>query len=131
MIQLSELINLLGDDLGDPMLTIMPGPDDPDTPTRFVKITPGTGLGLNTESLYDQREFAVESVGDQESYVSAEGLAFDVDRFFLRFIRQKVGGVMVQGFTRGGGPSVLLIDDSRRWHFVCNYTADVQSALTA
>lgn len=131
MIRLTDLTDALGGYLGDPMLMIVPGPTDPDTATRFVKITPGSGAGLNTEGLFDQRDFSIECAGDQESYESAETLAFDVDRFFLRFVRQRVGSVLVQGFTRGGGPSALLIDDSRRWHFVCTYTADVQSALTA
>lgn len=131
MIRLSALTDELGDWLMDPQLIIVPGPDDPDTPTRFVKITPGTGIGLNTEGLFDQRDFTVESVGDQESYDSAEGLAFNIDRFFLRFNRGSVGDVLVQSFSRGGGPSLLLVDDSRRYHFTCSYTADVQSALTA
>lgn len=129
--RLTALIDLLGDWLADPTLVIKPGPNDPDIPSRFIKITPGAGFGLNTEGLFDQIDFTIECAGDQESYDSAESLAHSVDQFFLRFIRTRVEGAVVQGFTRGGGPSVLLVDDSQRWHFVCTYTADVQSALTA
>lgn len=127
----TSLIRLLDDWLADPNLVIIPGPQDPDVPGRFIKITPGAGFGLNTEGLFEQREYTVEVAGNQEDFDSAETLATDVDRFFLRFIRQVVDGTVVQAFDRGGGFDSLLIDDSRRWHLVCSYTANIQSALTA
>jgi hypothetical protein len=131
MIRFDDLRSLLVDYLGDPMLVVEPGPDDPIVPGKWVKITREVGPGLNTESMFEQILFSVEVAGEQENYNSAEDLAFEVDRFFLRQTRQKVGGVLVLSWTRGGGPQPLLIDNARRWHFACSYTLDVQSALTA
>jgi hypothetical protein len=131
VIRFDDLRSLLANYLDDPMLAIEPGPDDPIIPGRWVKITREAGPGLTTESMFEQILFSVEVAGDQEDYNSAESLAFDVDRFFLRQTRQKVGGVLVLSWTRGGGPQPLSIDNARRWHFACSYTLDVQSALTA
>lgn len=129
--KLRDLIDLLRDYLGDPMLVIMPGPDDPDTATQFIKITPGPGLGLTAELMIDQQTFDVEVAGKQGDYDSAEDLAHRVDRFFLRFESQLVNGSRVNPGARTGNPSVLLIDDARRWHFAASYTLHVESALTA
>jgi hypothetical protein len=125
-----DLAALLINFIGDEMLIVGPGPEDPEAPGRWVKISREPGLGLDAENLFDQVSFSVEVAGEQEDYASAEDLAFDVDRFFLRLGRQKIGGVLAQGWSRNGGPQSLLIDNSRRWHFICSYTVYVQSALT-
>lgn len=129
--KLRSLINELYDFIGDPMLIIEPGPDDPNTATQFVKITRGPGLGLTSEMMFDQQVFDVEVAGKQGDYDSAEDLAHRIDRYFLRFESQNVDGARILPGGRGGGPSVLLVDDARRWHFVCSYTLHVPSALTA
>lgn len=129
--KLSALIDLLRDFLGAPMLVILPGPDDPDTATPFIKITPGPGLGLVNDMMFDQQVFQVEVAGEQNDYDSAENLAHQVDRFFLRFEPQSVGGSRVLPGGRSTSPAVLLIDNARRWHFACSYTLHVESALTA
>lgn len=131
MMRLRSLIDELREFLDDPMLIIEPGPDDPNTATHFVKITRGPGLGLTAELAFDQYVYDVEVAGRQGDYDSAEDLAHKVDRFFLRFESQSVDGIRVLPGGRGGGPSVLLIDDAKRWHFVCSYTLHVESALTA
>lgn len=130
MIKFEDLKRLIVQYVGDPMLRVMPGPEDPEGAGKWVKITRDPGLGLDMENMFDQVAFTVECAGEQGDYDSAEALAFEIDRFFLRQVRQKVGGVLVLYWTRGGGPSVLSIDDSRRWRFVCSYTVCTQSALT-
>lgn len=129
--RLRALLELLRDFLGDQLLVIEPGPDDPDTAGRFIKVTPGPGLGLTTEMLFDQVTYQVEAVGTQGSYDDAESLAWRVDQFFLRFESQIVDGSRVNPGGRTGNPNVLLVDNARRWHFACSYTLHVQSALTA
>lgn len=129
--RLRDLIDSIRDFIGEPMLIMEPGPDDPNTATRFVKITPGPGMGLSSELMFDQRVYSVEVAGNQGDYDSAEDLAHRIDRFFLRFESQNVNGVRVLPGGRNSGPAVLLVDDAQRWHFVCSYTLVVESALTA
>lgn len=129
--KLRDLISELYAFLGDPVLQIAPGPEDLDTATQFIMITPGPGLGLTNDMMFDQQVFTVEVAGKQGDYDSAEDLAHQVDQFFLRLESMNVGGARVLPGGRSGGPSVLLIDNAKRWHFACSYTLHVESALTA
>jgi len=131
MILMKDLIQELRDYLENPVLEIVPGPDDPDTSERFIKLTRTGGVGLDLDDLFDRVDIAVEVAGAQGDYDDAESLAFEVDRFFLRHEMGRMSGARLLSFTRGGGPSALRVDDAQRHHFVCSYTAHVQSALTA
>lgn len=130
MIPLIGLIALLRTYLDDASLPIEPGPDDPVAADRWVKINIGPGLGLSTEMLIDQVSVVVEVAGNQNDYPSAEDLARQVDRFFLRQSRTIIDGVLIYSWTRDAGPQSFLRDSSRRWHFTCTYLLQVQSALT-
>lgn len=130
MISLVLLGDIIRNYLDDMMLVAVPGPDDPDTSGRFVKLTHEPGLGLSTEDLMDQIAVQVEVAGAQNNYQDAEDLARAVDQCMIRQTRQKVGEILVYAWTRGSGPTQSSWDDAKRWRFTCSYTLFIQSALT-
>lgn len=110
---------------------IHPGPDDPEVPTHFVLVTPSGGAGLTVEDLFDARGFQIKSVGRQNDYDSAESMAWDIDALIIGVDSSRmIGSTYVLSFTRSGGPpEPLYTDDANRTHFVCSYTATVQSSV--
>lgn len=111
-------------------LTIEFGPQLPQVPDQFVLITPYGGSGSDVDGLMDLPSFQIRVVGKQEDYDSAEDLAQDIDTIFVQWFSKKVGPTWVTSIVRvGGPPSPLEVDDSDRHHFVCSYTATVESAV--
>lgn len=109
---------------------VVPGPDDPDSPGAYVKLTRTGGSEMELEGLLDMVEWQAESVGDQFDYDSAEQIALEVDALFLGASNLTMGGVRVVSVWRtGGSPAPLLVDDATRHHFVCSYIWRVQSGL--
>lgn len=123
---------ILADSLGEtyPGLIVEAGPElPPSVPGQFVVLTVTGGPGLLTEeALFDGRSFQARCAGEQNNYDSAENLAMAVDSAF-RLATGTVDGTRVLSLERSGGPpSVLMVDDADRHHFVASYTATVQSA---
>lgn len=123
---------MLTDNLPAPFddILIEPGPRLPSIPGSFILVTGYGGAGMDVDGLIDQPSFQLRAVGDQNSYQSAEDLAEAADFVFLSWFSKKVGPVWVASIVRvGGAPSPLLVDDADRHHFVCSYTAAVESAV--
>ena len=113
----------------DEGLEIATGLEDPQVPGRFVLLTPTSGSGFSTESLFDVTGFQVKSVGDQLDYDGAEDLAWTIDKILVGGGGSRVvAGVWTLGVARfGGGPTQLLEDDADRHHFICNYMVEAES----
>jgi len=109
---------------------IVPGPDDPDVPGSYIKITRTGGPGTEMEDLLDIIEIQFECVGEQFDYDSAERIALEVDVLLQRLTMTYVGGARVISVWRvGSAPAPLLVDDAQRHHFACSYLWRVQSGL--
>lgn len=110
---------------------VMPGPNLPDIPDRYVLLTPYGGPGLNTgEGILDARGWQVRCVGLQHDEDSGEALADAIDTALLKQHSAKYQGVWVTGVQRvGGAPVPLMVDDADRTHWVCSYIVETESAL--
>lgn len=111
--------------------SIEPGPKIPSIPTSFVLLSPYGGPGEDLEGVLDQRSWQVRVVGEQNDYIGAEAAANAIDIAFLSHLsHEKIDGQKVTSIQRvGGPPSVLMVDDADRTHFVCSYTFSVALAL--
>jgi hypothetical protein len=109
---------------------IYPGPNLPDDPGRFIMLTRYGGRDFDVDGLIDNPSWQVRVASKQNDYDSGEVLADWIDAKFSSFHSQKVGDLWVVEIQRvGGAPSALMLDDADRTHFVCSYTASVESAL--
>lgn len=107
---------------------VYPGPNDPSIPTGFILLTSYAGPGLNTDDLFDAQGWQIKVASEQHSYDDGEAIAFAIDRYLNRLYSGWYGGQWVADFQRvGGQPSVLMVDDADRTHFVCSYVVDVES----
>lgn len=114
--------------LAPDVFPVHPGPRDPREPGAYILLTSYAGPGLNTDDLFDGQGWQIKVVGEQYDYDAAEAVAFEVDRYLRRLYSGWYGGQWVTHFQRvGGQPSVLLVDDADRTHFVCSYVVDVES----
>lgn len=115
-----------------PKTKIYPGPDLPTTdPNSYVVLSRYGGNGLDGgEGALDGYSWQARVVGKQDRYEEAEGIADAVDIGWISHMSGKIGGIHVVEITRvGGPPSVLMVDNAERTHFVCSYNASVESAL--
>lgn len=113
-------------------LEFYPGPNLPaNTANRFVLLTRTGGPGLETDGLIDVQGWQFRVASEQNNYDDGEDLAFDLDAIALNSgYSRSVGGVwMVDLYRAGSPPTMLLVDDAERTHFVASYLASVQSAL--
>lgn len=106
-----------------------PGPDDLQAPAgRFVLLTRIGGPGFSMEYLFDQVGYQVTSVGEQEDFEDAEGLALALDQVLVMARSQNYADLRLLQITRqGGAPSPLIVDDADRTRFVCSYIVEVES----
>lgn len=111
-------------------LLIEDGPEIPASmPGRCVVLTLSGGPGTITEEgLFEGLGFQARCIGEQMSYLSAEMLAFQIDRLLKAVRTRNVGDVRVLSIARvGSPPSPLMVDDADRHHFVASYVATVGS----
>lgn len=126
----SDLSLLIRTGLNQPNLLVAPGPEMPDTATRFVVLTKTSGPGFETEMLIDREGWQVRAVGDQNDYDDGESLATAID---VLLVGLSGGGIVVGGkkvisiYRTAGPPTPLLRDDAERHHFVCSYIVSVES----
>lgn len=109
-----------------------PGPELNDNdPNTYVIATRYGGPGLEGgEGALDGFGWQLRVVGAQYDYDTAEGVADALDIGFISHMSGKIGNLWVVEIARvGGPPAVLMVDDGNRTHFVCSYTASVESAL--
>lgn len=108
---------------------VYPGPDDPRIPGSFVLLTRYDGAGLSVDDLMDSVGWQVKVVGEQHQYESPEDFIVQLDGFLRRLPSARYSGQWVADVARAaGGPSVLMVDDANRTHFVCSYYTDTAAA---
>lgn len=119
-----------------PLPMLLPGPAtntdlQGTSPDAMVFLGLGGGPGLDTEHLFDGTFVHVRVIGTQNDYGYAEALAADVDAIFLALDRNgQIGTTGALFVTRTGGPPSLAEKDTAdRYHFICDYVAEVQSGL--
>lgn len=118
------------DDAGYHRFTQYPGPSLPDVPDGFVLWSRYGGPGESLEGVLDDIAWQVRVAGPQNDYDLAETVADLLDHSLLSMYSQHVGGVYVTRVQRvGGAPSVLMVDDADRTHFVCSYNIETELAL--
>lgn len=115
-----------------PKAVVYPGPAMPENPSMAVILTPFGGGAQEVDGLIDAVNWQVRAVGYQNNFESAEDLAWAVDTVLIGLRSGQHGGVHVVSFPRlGGPPSVLMVDNADRHHFVCSYMPTVESALAS
>lgn len=115
-----------------PNVPIYPGPTLPTTePNSYVVLSRYGGTGLEGgEGALDGFSWQARVVGGQGKYEEAEGIADAIDIGWISHMSGTIGDVWVVEISRvGGPPSVLMVDDAERHHFVCSYNTSVESAL--
>lgn len=111
-------------------VAVLPGPEDPSIPGRFVLLSRLGGPGLQVEGLIDGVGYQIKSVGNQNSYQESEDLALLIDKWLIETPSSMVHGEWVVGIARvGSAPVPLFVDNADRTHFVCNYVATVKSVI--
>lgn len=113
-----------------PTVAVERGPELPDIPGPYVLITFYGGFGFTTAGAFDRQTFQARCVGFQFDPDSARELSARVDHAFCRqqSSHMVLGGVFVLEVARvGGAPTALLVDDSDRTHYICNYAIEVES----
>ena len=120
------------DAAGYPKVQIYPGPELPtQDPNSYVVLSRYGGTGLDGgEGALDGFNWQARTVGKQEGYDEAEGVADALDIGWISHMSGDIGGIWVVEISRvGGPPAVLMVDNAERHHFVCSYNASVESAL--
>lgn len=120
------------DAAGYPNVQIYPGPELPtQDPNSYVVLSRYGGTGLDGgEGALDGFSWQARVVGGQDKYEEAEGIADAVDIGWISHMSGMIGNVWVVEISRvGGPPSVLMVDNAERTHFVCSYNTSVESAL--
>jgi hypothetical protein len=104
-----------------------PGPNMPSTTGRFILLTRYGGPGEELEGVMDSVSWQVRVAGLQNHPIDAEDIADTLDRMMLGITTAEIGGFHVAGVERvGGAPTVLLIDDADRTHYVCSYNCSTE-----
>lgn len=111
-----------------------PGPVFPDQPVDYVvNLSIDGGNGLLLEGVLDNISWQVKVSGAQSLYVTAEKLAWDIDRGLLSWIPGRIpapSDLLVSSIYRvGNAPSHFDLDEAERTQFVCSYFFDVESGL--
>jgi hypothetical protein len=121
------------DDAGYPQVNVYRGPElQDDDPNTYVLLTRYGGAGFDADGVLDVIGWQVRIVGGQYDYDIAEGVADAIDIAFISHASGEIEGLHVVEIARvGGAPSVLMVDDANRHHFVCSYLASVESALAS
>jgi hypothetical protein len=132
MIKTADVKEWLKDQLFDTpfeKLNLETGPDFVNTPEFSILITPSGGPGASLEGRFTGQTFQFRTIGRQGNPDSAEDAAMFVDAILTRDDGSRlVGGQWVATIDRfGAPPSVLIVDDSTRTHFVADYLWDVES----
>lgn len=109
----------------------------PPMPNKVVVITQYGGPGFSEDGVFDNVSYQMRCRGGQNNPLSAEQMAWDLDGLLVPPPASRplapglVGSQFVSRVTRAGGPpSFLLLDTSRRTHFVCSYTFKVARIAT-
>lgn len=120
----------------DPVPVLNPGPNtDPEvqkrSPNAMVFLTVGGGSGLTTEQLFDLPFIIVRAVGKQHDFLSAETLAWDLDKLLLSVTSNTVIGTAKTLYINrtGAAPQLLLRDTADRYHFQCTYITETQTGF--
>lgn len=105
------------------------GPAIPDDPGPMLVVAFRPGLGFTVDGLFDALTFQVRTVGPQGDYDAAQTLAWQVDRALTAHRDEPlyVGDAFATRIGRGGGPAADRTDDAWRTHFVCTYSAEIET----
>jgi hypothetical protein len=98
------------------------------SPQAMLIVSVGSGIGLQTEGLYDRVLITVRAVGMQNNYDYAEQLADDVDRLLLDAVNGvRLGSAHTLYVHRtGGAPQLVELDAGERYHFQGSYITEVK-----
>lgn len=115
-----------------PRTPISVGPELPEHASQCVVLSPFGGGGEQVDGLIEATGWQVRAIGKQNSYESAEDLAWSIDTFLRRIRSGRYGGIYIVEIPRlGNPPTTLMVDDADRHHFVCSYMPTVESALAS
>lgn len=129
--QVKTFVREILDGTGYEGFPIYPGPELEDgEPDGYVLLTRYGGAGMQVDGAIDTFGWQVRVISNQFDYGSGEGVADAIDIEFISTFSGDINGLHVVEIARvGGPPSVLMVDDGNRHHFVCSYLASVESAL--
>lgn len=99
----------------------------------MVVLTPVSGPGRQTDGLTEVVGWQARSVGEQRDYNSAEDLAWRIDDLFnaMNGTTTVENVRVISGYRLGSPPTLLMVDDAERHHFVCSYLLSVYSSVAA